>query len=274
MSRLQRQGAAITGASSLAFMGVGIAFKAESGFFVQNGLGHILTHTAVGGIIADLQGGKFAHGFVSAGITKALSPAFSQIDSSVQVGYVDVVEAMMAALVGGSISAASGGDFANGAITAALAYIYNAAVAEMKANERAEMVRQEVKFISNLSDEELLAYMHQNGGLEVSPSMSMDIAKENAGFVRQQVLADLKTNGIKFLTEHVREKYYQNPDPLMDGIEAPSPKFPVRQKLLKFGLDCLTLYSETSVIGKGSFSANYSCVGYHTCNLSSFGYYE
>ena len=85
----------------------------------------LVTHATVGGIIADLQCGKFAHGFVSAGVTKALTPAISGIDSSMYVGYVDVGQAMMAALIGGSISAASGGDFANGALTAALANIYN-----------------------------------------------------------------------------------------------------------------------------------------------------
>jgi RHS repeat-associated protein len=41
----------------------------------------VLTHAAAGGTISVLQGGKFGHGFVSAGVTEALAPTISDLHS-------------------------------------------------------------------------------------------------------------------------------------------------------------------------------------------------
>jgi hypothetical protein len=86
---------------------------------LPDGLGKIAAHGVGGGIMAELQGGKFGHGFVSAGVTEALSPelmarnhgAFEQV--------------AVAAVVGGTASALSGGKFANGAVTAAFQMAFN-----------------------------------------------------------------------------------------------------------------------------------------------------
>ena len=77
----------------------------------------IFQHAMVGGLSAKLQGGKFAHGFVSAGISKAATPV------ALGVGDAGLVVEMV---VGGTASVASGGKFANGAVTAAFAYLLNA----------------------------------------------------------------------------------------------------------------------------------------------------
>ena len=65
-----------------------------------------------------LQGGKFGHGFISAGVVEAVSPTVMKIPNS----YAKVA---VSALVGGSVSAATGGKFGNGAITGAFQMAFN-----------------------------------------------------------------------------------------------------------------------------------------------------
>jgi hypothetical protein len=77
----------------------------------------VFAHALAGGTLEALGGGKFGHGFVSAGLGKALSPL---ADS----GNVAVDGAINAA-VGGTVSEITGGDFANGAVMAAAQYAFN-----------------------------------------------------------------------------------------------------------------------------------------------------
>lgn len=78
-------------------------------------------HAMAGGVMNELQGGKFGHGFASAGMTQALAPA---IDSFGGEGF-SPTRVAIAALVGGTTSAATGGKFANGAATAAFSQAFN-----------------------------------------------------------------------------------------------------------------------------------------------------
>ncbi|SMF57466.1 RHS repeat-associated core domain-containing protein [Alteromonadaceae bacterium Bs31] len=80
-------------------------------------------HAMVGGISAQLQGGKFGHGFVSAGVTKGIMGNFIYDNRSVAA---IAGRTTVAALIGGTVSQASGGKFANGAVTAAIAHLFNA----------------------------------------------------------------------------------------------------------------------------------------------------
>ncbi|MBQ4849790.1 RHS repeat-associated core domain-containing protein [Pseudoalteromonas sp. MMG012] len=83
------------------------------------------THAMAGGVGSVLQGGKFGHGFVSAGVTK-YAGNFIQIQFSGD-GLGDIIGGTLAsAVVGGTVSKISGGKFANGARTAAYQYLYNA----------------------------------------------------------------------------------------------------------------------------------------------------
>ena len=76
----------------------------------------------MGGILAVIQGGKFGHGFISAGLSKAIN-----INKMMQGpgNGLNAARTVVAAIVGGSISKLSGGKFGNGAATAALAQAYN-----------------------------------------------------------------------------------------------------------------------------------------------------
>uniref|UniRef100_UPI0024951AD1 RHS repeat-associated core domain-containing protein n=1 Tax=Shewanella algicola TaxID=640633 RepID=UPI0024951AD1 len=115
---------AFTGAlAGAAFQQIGANFngKEGSGFFAEGGLGHIATHGATGGVMSVLQGGKFGHGFLAAGLTKALN-----INKMIGTAAKDAgLRVTIAAVVGGTISRITGGKFANGAITAAFAQAFN-----------------------------------------------------------------------------------------------------------------------------------------------------
>ena len=103
-----------------AFFGVGTAFQnaqwAQQAQYASIArVAKTVSHGMVGGVMSDLQGGKFGHGFVSAGATQAVSP---QID---RIGSVPG-QVVAAAALGGSVSAVTGGKFANGAVTSAFSY--------------------------------------------------------------------------------------------------------------------------------------------------------
>lgn len=66
-----------------------------------------------GGIIESLQGGRFGHGFMTAGLTAALMPMATGVRN-------DVGRAAVGALIGGSISKVTAGKFANGALSGAI----------------------------------------------------------------------------------------------------------------------------------------------------------
>lgn len=77
------------------------------------------SHAMTGGIMSQMQGGKFGHGFISAGLAQASSPYIDMIQGPA-IGRVAV-----AAIVGGTASKLTGGKFANGALTAAFSRAFN-----------------------------------------------------------------------------------------------------------------------------------------------------
>ncbi|MBA8889502.1 RHS repeat-associated protein [Dokdonella fugitiva] len=84
--------------------------------FSEGSWGNIGAHALEGGVLEHLRGGRFGHGFVTAGLTATITP--------IETGhpYADGIEM---AMIGGTISAVTGGKFANGALTAAFEYAYN-----------------------------------------------------------------------------------------------------------------------------------------------------
>jgi RHS repeat-associated protein len=117
--------AAFAYASAKVFTKIGAEFDGV-GFMAKNGAGHIATHAVTGGVISTLRGGKFGHGFWSAGITKGLTPHFEGIGGAdFEVNGYNVAEATIAGVLGGTISKVSGGKFANGAATAAMGNLFN-----------------------------------------------------------------------------------------------------------------------------------------------------
>lgn len=133
--------AAISAASVVAFDFIGGQFTESAGFFQNGGSGHILTHAVAGGILSELQGGQFGHGFLSAGLTKALN--VNNLIPGTESGK-DILRTVTAAVIGGTISQISGGKFANGALTAGFAQAYNGNSFWAKARELGEFAKQNI----------------------------------------------------------------------------------------------------------------------------------
>ena len=111
--------AAISAVTAIAFVGVGEALGHASGQFGSaQHVRKIAAHAVVGGTSAELQGGKFAHGALSAGFGQVAAPAINGIPSS----HARVAAAAVAGGIGATLG---GGKFANGAITSAFGRLYN-----------------------------------------------------------------------------------------------------------------------------------------------------
>ncbi|MEC4088697.1 SpvB/TcaC N-terminal domain-containing protein [Pseudoalteromonas rubra] len=104
-------------ASAAVFYGIGQGF---SGTVYQNGFWHVSAHALAGGILSEVQGGNFGHGFWSAGLTKG-----AQVSGLVDMNNV-IVGTIQSMVIAGTISKLTGGKFTNAAITGAFQYLYNA----------------------------------------------------------------------------------------------------------------------------------------------------
>ncbi|MCG7551780.1 DUF637 domain-containing protein [Pseudoalteromonas sp. Of7M-16] len=126
---------AIAAVSALAFQQIGKHFKAEFGIkpgsnlsFGDLELGQQLqwagSHAVVGGVSSVLSGGKFGHGFISAGFTKmAMGNAGFNLNNRAWPAIAG--RTAIAAIVGGTASALTGGKFSNGARSAAMMHLLN-----------------------------------------------------------------------------------------------------------------------------------------------------
>ena len=110
----------------------------RSGLTTGQTAAKIAAHAGAGGVLAELQGGKFGSGFLSAGVTQALSPAVGQIEGRGPAAIT--ARTLVSATIGGTVSEISGGSFANGAVTGAFQQLYSetvsAARADMAMNQR------------------------------------------------------------------------------------------------------------------------------------------
>ena len=127
----------LSGVSAAAFSGIGSGLEAHfSGGFAAGlspwGFGlKVLAHGTVGGITGTLGGGRFGHGFASAGFT-ALGTSFNNSRHVGGSGFSPLRVAMGAA-IGGTASRITGGKFANGAVTGAFSQAFNQEQAEERA---------------------------------------------------------------------------------------------------------------------------------------------
>ena len=105
------------GAATGAFS-AGLFFGIGQHFGDARSVGKTVAHGLAGGVMAELQGGNFGHGFVSAAFSEAINPELKKIDNPVLQGIAHAV-------AGGTASELAGGKFANGAVTAAFGYAFN-----------------------------------------------------------------------------------------------------------------------------------------------------
>jgi hypothetical protein len=132
-------------------------------------LAQVSSHAVAGGILSDLQGGKFGHGFFSAGFTKWAGKAWT-IENSSDI----IANSLKQAMIGGTASKITGGKFANGAFTAALQYIVNEASQQLERKWAVKAAEQNVKdtfrantIIGNKYDQKSVgSYVYQIEGEE------------------------------------------------------------------------------------------------------------
>ena len=108
----------ISGIAAAAFSSLNGVNFAESavGEIIGGIAAEVLAYGAIGGIANVLQGGRFGHGFVSAGLSAPLGGGLAKA-----LGGGPTAAFMSRVVVGGTISKATGGKFANGAVSAAFA---------------------------------------------------------------------------------------------------------------------------------------------------------
>jgi len=121
------RGALIGGVSGAAFSGAGSLFRGSGALAHLRGgfryFAQVAVHGTIGGITNILTGGKFGHGFATAGFAKFFSVG------ALKLGLDGAGQFFAATIAGGTASKVTGGKFANGATTAALAYVVNQAAA-------------------------------------------------------------------------------------------------------------------------------------------------
>jgi len=101
----------------------GLAFGAVGGSTSMGSWQNILGNALVGGVEAELQGGKFGHGFAAAGFAAFAKPMNVRMWGISQAAATARV--ITAAVIGGTGSVIAGGKFANGAVTGAFSQIFN-----------------------------------------------------------------------------------------------------------------------------------------------------
>ncbi|KZN61808.1 hypothetical protein N473_22130 [Pseudoalteromonas luteoviolacea CPMOR-1] len=171
------QGGLTGAATSMTFLGIGQATIKAHGAI------KILAHASAGGVISDLKGGKFGHGFISAGITKG-----AQVGNYIPDELISGT--IVSAVIGGTVSEITGGKFANGASTAAFQFAMNhyvtsgALKAAQSLNEK--IIPPRLKMTLNGED---VTY------LELPNGKKMKVFSGTNGYKNDPDATDLENNG-------------------------------------------------------------------------------
>lgn len=180
--------------SYYAFSAVGEKFSETSGVWAQGGAGHIFAHAMVGGVLSVAQGGKFGNGFVSAGLTKGFMSHSGFDYDDISTSAV-VSRTLIAAVVGGTISEITGGKFANGAITAAMAQLYNAEASAKRLRDATRLMEEMKIKYANLSHPNRGTnwWTDSNDEWRADCGGSVEMAHNIAGLDYEYSTADIKS---------------------------------------------------------------------------------
>jgi RHS repeat-associated protein len=110
---------AVTGAfQSLATFGIGQG--------IDNICANIAAHMMLGGLVESMNGGDYGHGMLSAGLSKVVGLGVDSATAGLGEGIkATTIKVTIQAIAGGTVSEATGGDFANGAVSAAVQFAFN-----------------------------------------------------------------------------------------------------------------------------------------------------
>ena len=165
----------------------------------------IALHGLVGGVSAELQGGKFGHGFFSAGFTKGVMGGANFNYDNRSAGAI-FGRTLTAAIVGGTVSEATGGKFRNGAQTAAIAHLFNQeASIQIENDERKriseelkEQIRDEIKLLEDWAERARIndPYNHNLSRVEIKlvqlqKALSINESLLNAGSIAREAMEDI-----------------------------------------------------------------------------------
>ena len=170
------------------------AFIAASkvGLTTAQTVGRIASHASLGGVMSVVQGGKFGHGFLSAGVNAGVAPAISSIGKGNDITFSKGVQrATAAAIVGGTVSKVTGGNFANGASTAAFAQTFNDLAHEVKSGQgRGEVIRNAGSGFASIDDAGIAAAdavnREQNSLVACEPLCSEGSSTEVGTFIKEE----------------------------------------------------------------------------------------
>ncbi|MCE3233614.1 MAG: Rhs family protein, partial [Rickettsiaceae bacterium] len=84
-----------------------------------------LTHGIVGGGLSAIEGGNFKNGFLSAAVSQAMAGQMARIDITGSQTATIMSRGLAAGVVGGTVAAATGGNFENGMMTSAFGEMFN-----------------------------------------------------------------------------------------------------------------------------------------------------
>lgn len=194
--------------SAMVFFGIGSYFesakwaKSTNDATKLSGIGRtakIVAHGVTGGVLSDVQGGKFAHGFFSAGFSEAAGPLSAGVKN-------DLARGVLHALVGGTASELSGGKFSNGAVTGAMSFAFNTLAHEgMAPAERRD--QDEVMWSGELS--ERLERVHEILGRPAGEDGVRTITLEELHFVMETNarMLDLRSDSVGGYRNQSPEKF-------------------------------------------------------------------
>ena len=158
-------------AGALTFSGINLF----PGF--EAGIGKMLLYGAqmgvIGGITSAIQGGKFGHGFISAGFGSFVGAKVGNFVKGANTALTNMGKFLAKVTVGGTISKVTGGKFGNGAAYAAFSAIVSGA-AEAATPEEAPN-QSSIDRINNLSDSLEERQAIYNEGLEAAKAQDLNV---------------------------------------------------------------------------------------------------
>ncbi len=124
----------------------------------------IAVHGAIGGLRSVVNGGKFLAGFVTGAISKAITIGSDWL-SSVNDSASTVVKGLIVATAGGLASQLAGGSFAQGFLTAGLAFSLNNLFEDRSLPPKGEVIKNEPKsnIEARMREREILRKAHWEG---------------------------------------------------------------------------------------------------------------
>ena len=204
-----------------------------------------VAHGLAGGTISEMQGGKFGHGFLSAGISKAATPMAVGVSDQVYI------QGAAVAIVGGTTSEISGGKFANGATTAAIAFAFNQLPSQRSESPIERRIGTAENFVEIADEDALMSFK----GLGVGDQR---IAALSAMQPFDQIIIDLAVEGLAaaVVGDAMLEELMQNVGEVATvPVRAPSPRFILHRAALDERFDPARLQnaidSRLNGIGQG-----------------------